>query len=666
MQEYNVKILVNGRNLDIISAEDLGISFNRIVDDLQDLSASFGDFTYSFDVPKTGANKITFEYAGTSGVKRYFPKTQNLPCKVYNNSVLLLDGVLNLTSVSRDVFSVTVFSKFKEFSDAIDGKSLQDLQFDLISPYNYEKDVIDTIKADNQSSDGGLYVYPYAWYGTQYCQASLYDWASSEYGGDDRTPQVDFEADDPYQNYYYTINSVHDHPNTEYHNYTYHHQIPMQLFMVRVVEQIFLDAGWGISGSFWSDPNVKRMIITYGGDDDVYDKATNQRDDEAGATAPSLNPAIFLPDMEQLEFVSGIIKMFNLYFKVNTEQKIITFNTYNTLFSSGNNPYDITGKVFDETVKFGYAENNDPSIRFTEQENRQVMGDNKLSTGYTTNASLMNFTPCNDNNFDAFFNKVGSKDSDTIDLPFGEPTIKRHKMWNNYDINAVDYGANPHTVFLPLLSPQTFNDNNSMKFNRKDTHTYLFNNESSIKFSAEPTIMYYYGVSRSNFTNFAAIGAASNYYYVDIPTGATYVRCPLGFCSPFQLNSAVPWASYMGASLDINDRRTITGTYLQALWSNLGNTVSSVVADMETDYSLVFDDNGYFHETLWSKFHANKYRRYQNSEIMEAEMRMTETDWSAMQIDRAIKYDKEIYHIVAIEGYSPITKTANIKLIKML
>ena len=85
-----------------------------------------------------------------------------------------------------------------------------------------------------------------------------------------------------------------------------------------------------------------------------------------------------------------------------------------------------------------------------------------------------------------------------------------------------------------------------------------------------------------------------------------------------------------------------------------------------TDYSLVFDDNGYFHNTLWYEFHANKYKRYQESEVLEADMRMTERDWNEMKISRCIKYNKELYHIVSIDGYSPVTKEAKIKLIKTL
>jgi hypothetical protein len=104
-------------------------------------------------------------------------------------------------------------------------------------------------------------------------------------------------------------------------------------------------------------------------------------------------------------------------------------------------------------------------------------------------------------------------------------------------------------------------------------------------------------------------------------------------------------------------------TYLQSLWQLMGQN-SNLGSQYTTDFSLVFDDNGYFHDTLWTKFHKDKYDRYKYSEMLQADMRMNAYDWQEMQIERPIKYNGEIYSIVAIEGYNPIDKTAQIKLIK--
>jgi hypothetical protein len=86
----------------------------------------------------------------------------------------------------------------------------------------------------------------------------------------------------------------------------------------------------------------------------------------------------------------------------------------------------------------------------------------------------------------------------------------------------------------------------------------------------------------------------------------------------------------------------------------------------ETDFSLVFDDNGYFHTSLWQKFHKNKYDRYQSGMILEADTRMSAYDFNELQIDRPIFYNGEIYHLLAIEGFSPITEMATIRMIKSI
>ena len=86
----------------------------------------------------------------------------------------------------------------------------------------------------------------------------------------------------------------------------------------------------------------------------------------------------------------------------------------------------------------------------------------------------------------------------------------------------------------------------------------------------------------------------------------------------------------------------------------------------EHEFSLVFDDNGYFHQTLWSKFHKYKWDRYQQSEILSAEINMTSYDWNEMTINRPILYRGEIYSLIELSGFNPVTQIAQIKMIKKL
>ena len=628
-QTNRIRIIVYGKELDYKSAEDLGIKFNRIVDDLNNLNAKFGDFSYSFDLPITKNNSIIFQYADAHGKRNKFVPNQVLPCEVYNNDRLLLDGVISLQSITNDAYGCVFYSKLKEFTDLIADKTLRDLEFDEII-FDYEDTIINHLNADYANSDEALYQFPLVFYSTYYCQYSIYNGENDYYGN----PII---ADQMYQNYYYCMNSV----STGKYNRFYHHQFPMALYVVRIAEQIFEDAGWTIGGQFWNDSNVKKIIMLYAGEQDIYDQATGVI---SGTTAVSLQPAKMLPKMKQLDFLKGLINTFNLYFKIDVQNKSIRFEPWTTYFTSGFNPYDITSKVFKESVEISYMDNNDPSIGFKAAQNQQIIGDNMVTTGYTTNPDSMTWNKVADINFNRFFNKEGTTDS--ISLPWAEPVVKRTWLWNDYDSSGNNTGAGAQQIYTPLMSKQSPNENNGKPFNKESGNTYVYNTEDTIKFDGKPMLAFYLGQ------------ATDIYNYINIFTGGTINRVNFGVCSPFEVSSYRDnIETYLDAPDALEDRKTIAATYLETGYNMLtGNT---------TDFSLVFDDDGYFHNTLWSKFHKPKYDRYQKQDLLTADIRMNDYDWQEMQINRPIKYNKEIYHIVEIKGYDPIKRLATITLIKL-
>ena len=150
--------------------------------------------------------------------------------------------------------------------------------------------------------------------------------------------------------------------------------------------------------------------------------------------------------------------------------------------------------------------------------------------------------------------------------------------------------------------------------------------------------------------------------------GATINRVPLPIVSPFQLSN---YRDAIDAWLDgitltnILDRRTPIASYLQSVWQMMG-TSTGAPSGKTTNFSLVFDDNGYLHNTLWSTFHKYKWDRYQNSEMFTADLRMNSYDWDQLQINRPILYRDELYSLVSLEGFNPITQKASIKIIKKL
>ncbi len=652
-----LKILVYEQELDYKSAEDLGISFQRIADNEADLSNKYGEFSYSFTLPITKTNSEIFLYANANGRKNIFQPNQDLPCKVYNNEQLLLDGVISLQAVTNTGFDCVLYSKLKEFADLIENKTLQDLQFPVIQ-WDYESSIINHINADYKSSDETYWQFPLTWYGTIYTPYDTYK-NKVDYRG------VTFDNEVyPHQQYYYCMNTVTSNADNRF----YHHQLPPAFYISSLITQIFADAGWSVGGQLFNSNSFKRVVMLYAGDNDLFDRAVSASqtayDDAGGILSTSglttpLYPAKLLPDMEQSEFLNGIVRMWGLYPIVSVENKTIKFVTYKELQGDTFNPYNITNKIFKETAKFTYMENNNPSIIFGESENFRVMGDNAVSTGDTYNFTAMKWKSINNDNLQGFFNRNGT--SESIEIPFAAPTVKKTFVWNNENQSGSATGSLYTIMQQPLMSPNTPYDGS--KFSKGTGYTYVFNNETTIKYNGSPTLHYFYGKSESDIVQRSGKGACSDYMYINIFTGGTQYRIPIGICSPFQLKTyRDDIDAYAAAPEDLNSRKTISSTYLRSLWNTIGTNTPSSYSGIETDYSLCFDDSGYFHDTLWTVFHQPKYDRFQKSEILEADMRMNAYDWQEMQLNRPVLYNGQVYHIVEISNYNPIAGTASLRL----
>jgi hypothetical protein len=226
--------------------------------------------------------------------------------------------------------------------------------------------------------------------------------------------------------------------------------------------------------------------------------------------------------------------------------------------------------------------------------------------------------------------------------------------------------AKVQTIYLPCQTKQTPQDNNGVKFAANTGDTYLYNNEQTIKYPSKPSLYYYYGRSMTTFENKSGVGALRDFMYFNMytNTGTTQNKVPIHVVSPMQLfNYRGKVESYLsGDTYSITDRRTTTCTYLQSLWHLMGRA-SNFASSATTEFSLCFDESE-FHQSIWTKFHKDKWDNYKYKECMEANMRMNPNDWREMQIERPIAYNNELYNIIAIEGYNPISRMAGIKLIK--
>ena len=640
----------------------MGIKFARRVDDFNDLSKRFGDFSYTFNIPITKVNSQIFNFAAAHGKPNIF-LNQSYPCQVYNNNKLLIDGTIELVGVDLQnaVFNVVLHSKISEFIDYITGKNLTDLHFPTLV-FQYEKTIVDWTNKNYKNSDEALLQFPLVFYNTFYTPFTVYSGLTSMDGN--TFPDA---GDNVYQNFMYMFNTT---PLPHTPNEMFYHQFPPAVYMVRIMQQIFADAGWTLGGSFWQNDDIKKIVCLYVGETDVYDRA-GVSGHTSGFTSPdkALNPALFMPaNIKQIDFVKGVINAFNLYFNIDIQNKIVNFESWYTWFGNRNNPVDLTDLIKRDTMVLQKADNANPSITFKPSGNQYILGDNYIARNYSENINSLIFYTGNPSQLQYVFNKVGSASDINIDIMFGEP--QTHRMWLYQD--SADYGGTGYgyqQIFLPMISKQTPTDNGGKPFNAGTGNTQSFNTEATIQYAGEMSMYYYLGQSTSDIYPVDSV-PLKDLLYINVPTGYSAIiqKMKFGYCTPWMINinrvnikEFYSGLTSQNLAFKVRGRDIVTCSYLQGAYDMLTRNDKNI---NQTGFSLVFDDDNTYHETLYTKFHQAKYDKYQNNNLLVADCIMTDELWNNLQINVPILYYGEIYHLVQIDSYDPINNICNITIIK--
>jgi len=240
----NIRIVTaSGKNLDYFSPEALNIRLNRIADDLNDPSNRFGEYSYTFTLPKTKNNMEIFEYSGAPDIVNSF-KVNPIEAKLYDDDKLVIDGQLEISNIGKD-YDCVFYSKLTQLIDLIKDKSLQDItSLPHITGFTYEDYIRTHIDADYKNSDEANWQFPFIFYNTVYTPYAIYS-GMTDYSG------RDFSTNITKQNYYYILN---DTPNPTTNEF-YFHQFPLAWYLKPVLEGILKDAGWNwvyYYGRLWS------------------------------------------------------------------------------------------------------------------------------------------------------------------------------------------------------------------------------------------------------------------------------------------------------------------------------------------------------------------------------------------------------------------------------
>jgi hypothetical protein len=148
-----MKLFIEGQEVDLFGNEDIVLT--RSVNDLLDLNSRQGDYSNTFNLPKTNKNKAIF--GNTNSIN----STSNVPYKVLPAKIetggVTFEGNAILKSVSED-FEVLFTAGNADFFKSIEGKTLKDIDF---SDYNHKWDLPNI--AFRRLNDKGL-TYPVADY----------------------------------------------------------------------------------------------------------------------------------------------------------------------------------------------------------------------------------------------------------------------------------------------------------------------------------------------------------------------------------------------------------------------------------------------------------------------------------------------------------------------
>jgi len=659
----NIKIVTTGgRQIDYEKSEDISIKMNRIADDLQDIESRYGEFSYSFSVPKTRNNVQIFEYAGVPHVKGIF-KINPIDVQVFNNDLLILTGQLELQEITIDKYKCVFYSKLTQLIDDLKDKNMQDLTNCPQIDWNYEATIRTHINANYLSCDETDYQFPFIFYNTFYCPTSVFTGLTDTIVDSNGTTAHAFNRERDWQNWYYYINH-----SSIGENNTWYQWFPLAFYLKPMMEYMLAEIGWTMAGSFWEDANVKKIIMPYVGDN-PWDSAVycDNGGNISGCTGDlKLNTARFMPDMECTDFLENVVKLFNLYLIINTNNKIITFETYDVMFGHKVAPYNINNKII-ETPVMARVDDYNPSVHFDDIDNQRILGDNRYIASSGTNAyTNTNYLITKNNTlFNEVFNYIGSTDG-SIKVDFGAPAVKRMRIRNSYNYSDVNKSTDDHVFFIPFISKQLPEDNASKPFSKKDSDSTAFNNESSVQYKGKPVLLYYFGISSSDIVQKATKGSQSDFFYINL--ASTNQKIP--FTSPFALTAyrqvinQTLYDAGLNPTGSTNDAVVMLAGYMQSIYLMMAD--STGLTSNVTDMSLILANNNDFGETIYTKYHSNKYKRYQNSDTLSMKIICTDVDWNALQINTPVFYNNQIYSILAIKNYDVVKQTAQLDLIKQL
>ena len=124
-KERYIELIVNNRQIDLEGQDSLNLRLNNVLYSPTEITSQSAEYSFSFDIPATKENNITFGNANILSVANKFIKTYK--AKLYADGQLLFDGTMTLNSYKDGKYNVNLVAVKAIDYDDIFGEDTMDM-----------------------------------------------------------------------------------------------------------------------------------------------------------------------------------------------------------------------------------------------------------------------------------------------------------------------------------------------------------------------------------------------------------------------------------------------------------------------------------------------------------------------------------------------------------
>jgi hypothetical protein len=268
---------------------------------LFDFDSIIGTYSFPLNVP-TKPNYKALGFNNLTGNKADLP--ENVACHVLLHNNEWLEGTIKVNNVQNGQTSIALLSSTGHFGNIIKFKKLSDLALGGIRDIGPA--LSDIIDHANDTTSGTASTYDYVFF--PYKNPDFYGDTNPDYGG-------------------YVNEWDHDNQTFFYNTATNKYCISPCIYIVYLIQQIFEEHGFTVSGSFLEDPEIRQLVL--------YNNTALEYNNGAPLNEFNryLNLQKHIPQATIADFLIGLRKLFALDFHFHRTGKHVEIRTLKSIIN---------------------------------------------------------------------------------------------------------------------------------------------------------------------------------------------------------------------------------------------------------------------------------------------------------------------------------------------